>query len=119
MRLSIVALALLLAGPAVAQRPPAAAFAPEAEDPTTFPDFPGRDETFGFCAACHGFKLVAAQGMTREQWDGSLTWMTVRHAMPELEKAERDVILDYLAKAFPPKAPTGGRGGWRNPFQPQ
>lgn len=119
MRLSIVALALLLAAPAIAQRPPAAAFEPEAEDPTTFPDFPGRDEAFGFCAACHGFKLVAAQGMTREQWDGSLTWMTERHAMPELDKADRDVILDYLAKAFPPKAPAGARGGWRNPFQPQ
>ncbi len=92
---------------------------PEPEDMATFPDFPGRDETFGFCAACHAFRLVAAQGMTRDQWQSSLSWMTERHAMPALEPADRDVILDYLAKAFPPKAPTGGRGGWRNPFLPQ
>ena len=119
MRFFIVALALLFAVPAQAQRPPAAAFVPEAEDPATFQDFPGRDETFGFCAACHGFKLVAAQGMTRDQWDSSLAWMVDRHAMPELEPAERTVILDYLAKAFPPRAPAGGRGGWTNPFLPK
>jgi len=93
----------------------AAGFEPEAEDIATFPDFPGRDETFGFCAACHAFRLVAVQGMTRDQWDSSLTWMTDRHAMPELEPADRTIILDYLAKAFPPKAPAG----WRNPFLPR
>lgn len=97
----------------------ATAFQPEAEDPGSFPDFPGRDEAFGFCASCHAFRLVAAQGMTREQWLSSLAWMTERHAMPELDAADRDVIVDYLGKAFPPKAPAGGRGGWRNPFQPQ
>lgn len=97
----------------------ATAFQPETEDPAAFPDFPGRDETFGFCAACHAFRLVAAQGMSRDQWQASLVWMTDRHAMPELEPAERDVILDYLAKAFPAKPPAGGRGLWRNPFQPQ
>jgi len=95
------------------------AFQPAAEDPTAFPDFPGRDETVGFCAACHAFRLVASQGMSREQWQSSLAWMTDKHAMPELDPADRDVILDYLARAFPPKAPAAGRGGWRNPFQPQ
>lgn len=103
-----LAVALVTAGAAVAS-----------DDPTDYPDFPGRDETVGFCAACHTFRLVASQGMTREQWQASFTWMTDRHAMPELEPADRDVILDYLAKAFPPRAPAGGRGGWRNPFQPQ
>lgn len=97
----------------------AASFEPETEDPATFPDFPGREEAFGFCAACHAFRLVATQGMTRDQWQASLAWMTERHAMPELDAADRDVILDYLAKAFPPKASVGGRPGWRNPFQTQ
>lgn len=94
-------------------------FQPEEEDQATFPDFPGREEAFGFCGACHAFRLVAAQGMSRDQWQASLVWMTAKHGMPELEPAYRDVILDYLAKAFPQKPASGSRGGWRNPFQPQ
>jgi hypothetical protein len=106
----VLALGLALFGPLAAQEP---------EDINAFPDFPGREESFGFCAACHAFRLVAQQGLTREQWLASFTWMTERHAMPELEVADRDVILDYLAKAFPPRAPAiGGRAGWRNPFLP-
>ena len=42
-----------------------------------------------------------------------------RHNMPEIDPADRVGILDYLTKAFPPKAPTDGRPGWRNPFAPQ
>jgi cytochrome c5 len=118
-RAALLAGCVAATGPAIAQRPPAAAFEPAAEDPAAFPDVPGRDEAFGFCAACHAFRLVAAQGMTREQWDASLTWMTDRHAMPELDAADRGVILDYLARAFPPRAPAAGRAGWRNPFLPQ
>ncbi len=115
----VVLLGLVVAAvPSVAQQPPAAAFQPGQEDPATYPDFPGRDETFGFCAACHNFRIVAAQGMTRDQWDASLAWMTDKHGMPALDHAYRETILDYLAKAFPPRAPVGGRAGWRNPFAP-
>lgn len=102
-----------------AQVPPASSFEPKMESPETFPDFPGRDETFGFCAACHAFRLVASQGMTRERWDASLAWMSEKHAMPAPEPVERDVILDYLAKAFPPRESAGGRGRWSNPFTPR
>lgn len=105
-------------GSPVAQQPSATTFQPGQEDPAQYPDFPGRDETFGFCAACHNFRIVAAQGMTRDQWDGSLAWMTDKHAMPVLDDDYRRIILDYLAKAFPPRAPVGGRAGWRNPFAP-
>jgi len=108
---------VLWTGPVLAQAP--AGYVPPEEDEAAYPDFPGRDYAFGFCRACHGFKIVAAQGMTREQWDGSLTWMTQRHNMPELEKADRDVILGYLEKAFPPKAAPAGRPGWNNPFAPR
>lgn len=109
---------IAIASPAVPQRPPAATFEAQAEDPESFPDLPGRDEAFGFCAACHAFRLVASQGMTRDQWIVSLNWMTERHGMPVLEPADRKVVLDYLEKAFPPKAPDSGRGGWRSPFAP-
>ena len=103
---------LLLAGPAWAQD-----VAPS--DPADYPDAPGREEAVAFCGACHGMRIVASQGMTRVQWDESLKWMVLRHNMPELDKADLDVVLDYLERAFPPKATGGGRPGWNNPFAPR
>ena len=90
-------------------------FAPTDERVEDLPPGPGRDETFGLCTACHGFKLVANQGMGRGAWDDTLTWMTQRHNMPALHGAERALILDYLAAHYPPKAPARA-GGWKNPF---
>jgi hypothetical protein len=101
--------------PANAQ--PATGVRPNDETPEQYPAGPNREDTFYFCTACHGFRIVAAQGMSRARWDESLTWMTERHNMPKLEGEEREKILDYLATAFPERqrAP----GGWRNPFAPQ
>jgi hypothetical protein len=55
--------------------------------------------------------------MSREQWNDSLTWMTHRHGMVDIQGAERDLILDYLAKHYGPKPARAG--GFRNPFAPQ
>lgn len=96
----------------------ATAFTPGVERPEDLPEGRGRDETFYACTACHNFKLVAAQGMDRARWDDSLTWMTTRHNMADIRGPERDLILDYLAKHYPPRAPSRA-GGWRNPFAPQ
>ena len=115
---AVLAISVSLGISAGAQAPaPPRTFAPAAERPEDLPDAPGREETFYACTACHNFKLVAAQGMTRAQWDDSLTWMTTRHNMAELRGAERDLILDYLEKHYPPKTPARA-GGWRNPFAP-
>ena len=38
-------------------------FTPKDETPEDFPDASGREDAFYACTACHGFKLVAAQGM--------------------------------------------------------
>ena len=97
---------------------PTPAFSPSAETPDSLPEGPGREETFYACTACHNFKLVAAQGMSRAQWDDSLAWMTARHNMADIQGADRALILDYLEKHFPPRAPARA-GGWRNPFAPQ
>jgi hypothetical protein len=88
---------------------------PAEEGPEQYPAGPNRDDTFYFCTACHSFRLVAAQGMSRERWDESLTWMVSRHNMPDVQGPERTKILDYLAAAFPERkrAP----GGWKNPFE--
>jgi hypothetical protein len=91
-------------------------FEPRQEEPEEYPDLPGRDDTFYFCVACHNFKLVAQQGMSRHRWDSTLNFMTERHGMPKLEGKDREAILDYLEKAFPEsEAPRG----WQNPFLKQ
>lgn len=87
--------------------------APREEKVEDLPNLPGRDETFGLCAACHAYGIVSHQGLSRERWDETLTWMSERHNMPPLEGEDRKVILDYLAKAHPPKA---NQGGFKNPF---
>jgi cytochrome c553 len=111
---AIVAVLLLLASPSAGAQDPTGA--PNSEAPEQYPAGPNREQAFYFCTACHGFRIVAAQGMSRTRWDESLTWMTERHNMPKLEGQDREKILDYLATAFPERqrAP----GGWRSPFAP-
>ena len=89
---------------------------PPQEEPEQYPDGPNREDTFYFCTPCHSFKIVAAQGMSRERWDESLTWMVDRHNMPDVQGEDRNKILDYLASAFPERTE---RGGWKNPFAPK
>jgi hypothetical protein len=115
LRAGLLALLLAAAGAALAQPQ---AFVPQDEQLEDLPAGPGREETFGLCTACHGFKLVSSQGQTRGQWDDTLTWMTERHNMPDIQGEDRDVILDYLAQHYPPRAPSRA-GGWKNPFAPQ
>jgi hypothetical protein len=91
-------------------------FEPREEMPEEYPDFPGREDTFYFCSACHAFKLVAQQGMSRHRWDATLDLMTERHGMPKVEGQERAALLDYLEKAFPEAA---APRGWQNPFLKQ
>lgn len=101
---------LLAASLAQAQAP-----APAEETPEMFPAGPNRDEAFYACIACHNFKLVAAQGMSRDKWSETLDWMVRKHNMPELAAEEREKVLAYLAQSFPPRAPAQ-QGGWKNPF---
>ena len=115
-----LALGALLAPPPwpASAQVPGAIFVPRDETPEEFPAGSGREETFYACTACHNFKLVAAQGLSRERWDDTLTFMTTRHNMPALAGDERRLVLDYLETAYPPRAPAS-RGGWQNPFAPR
>ena len=106
---------MLLAVGALAQAP---GFSPRDEQVEDLPPGRGRDQTFGLCTACHNFRLVSAQGMSRARWDETMTWMTVRHNMPDIQGPDREMILDYLTTHYPPRAPAQG-GGFRNPFAPQ
>lgn len=87
------------------------------DTPESLPDFPGRDETFGYCVGCHSFKVVGRQGMDRNRWDATLSWMTEKHTMPAPDAETRKVLLDYLERAYPSKPPAPG-AGWVNPFAP-
>jgi hypothetical protein len=107
----LVLAALLFPGPVSGQAPQ---FVPRAENPEDYPPGPGREDTFYACTACHGFKLVAQQGMTRRQWDESIQLMIDKHKMPPLPAKERETVLDYLETTFPPRPPAGR--GWQNPF---
>ena len=111
MAASLALAAFLLVGAAFAQAPQ---FVPRDENPEDFPAGAGRDDTFYACTACHGFKLVAQQGMNRRQWEESLEWMTEKHGMPPLPEKEQKIVLDYLEKTYPPSTATGG--GFQNPF---
>jgi hypothetical protein len=101
-----------LPGASKAQQP---GFNPRDESVDDLPAGPGREETFYLCVACHAYRLVSNQGMTREKWDETLTWMRDRHKMTDLHGSDRELILDYLAQHHPPK-PATRQGGFRNPF---
>ena len=88
-------------------------FTPREESPEEFASGPGREETFYTCTACHNFKLVAQQGMSRRQWDETITTMNEKHNMPKLDDKERAVVLGYLEVAYPPRVQ---ERGWQNPF---
>jgi hypothetical protein len=90
-------------------------FTPTDESPDDLPAGHGREETFYACTACHGFKIVAQQGMTRAQWDESRSWMTTKHGMNALEGDDRKLILDYLEAQYPPTTRAGSRDS-PNPF---
>lgn len=101
--------------PAPDAAPVTPTFRPNDETPEDLPVASGREDTFYFCTACHGTAIIKAQGLRRDQWDESLTWMEGKHGMPRPDPALRAVMLDYLATALPPK-PAQQRG-WTNPFQ--
>lgn len=113
----LVAMTLFSFAPPPASTQPRS-FAPDEETPEQLPAGAGREKTFYACTACHNFRLVAAQGMSRRQWEDSLAWMTERHGMPPLHGEDRERVLSYLESTFPPRPPQARRG-WQNPFAPR
>ena len=103
----MVCLALAAAG-----RP--AAPARSEETPEALPPGEGREEVFHACTACHGTAVIRRSRLSREGWDELMDWMTEKHGMPRLEGEDRRVIVDYLARVFPPGTQQQRRGG--NPF---
>jgi hypothetical protein len=72
----------------------------------------GREETFYLCTACHGTAIISQQGLSRQRWEETFDWMIEKHRMPDPGAAERTLIVDYLASAFPSRQ----QRGRSNPF---
>jgi hypothetical protein len=86
---------------------PAAAEERAAETPEVLPEGPGREDTFYRCTACHSTAVISRSRLSRDRWDELMDWMTERHGMPPLEGEERQLVVDYLAGAFP-RVTSGG-----------
>ncbi|MEM9012940.1 MAG: aldehyde dehydrogenase [Pseudomonadota bacterium] len=60
----------------------------------------GVETTYFTCAGCHSERLVAQQGLSREDWDELLDWMIEEQGMGAIDEADRTEILDYLAEHY-------------------
>ena len=78
---------------------------PEPEDLGVMVAAPGASETFDACTPCHSERIVAQQGLTREQWDELFDWMVAEQEMEPITGNARAVILDYLAEHYGPDRP--------------
>ncbi|MDE0307472.1 MAG: cytochrome c family protein [Albidovulum sp.] len=61
---------------------------------------PGVQATFDACTVCHSERIVAQQGLSREQWGEQFEIMIDEHEMAPLQEKERAAVLDYLAKHY-------------------
>jgi hypothetical protein len=95
------------------------------ENPSVLPAGPHRDKVFHLCTGCHSSRLIRNQALSRERWDETLTWMSERHGMPELQGKEREQVLDYLAAHLGPASEEPKRSPFltqpqrKNPFAPE
>ena len=78
----------------------AAAAADEAPRFGVLKDSPGAALVYGFCGVCHSERIIAQQGLPREEWDELLTWMSEEHGMAEPPPKLRTQMLDYLAAHY-------------------
>jgi hypothetical protein len=73
-----------------------------AQSPPTLPEGPGKDLVEAVCTACHSLERVVAKRATKAEWQDKVLEMLQED--PDITQQERDQIVEYLAKSFPPKA---------------
>lgn len=54
------------------------------------------------CVACHGASLITQNHATRDGWLATIRWMQTTQNLRKFTSKEENVILDYLAKYYPP-----------------
>lgn len=72
------------------------------EDWDGLPPGKGREEVYYACQACHSLAIVKQQGLSREWWDDTLTWMVEEQNMAELDEEDRALVLEYLSTHYGP-----------------
>jgi len=105
MRVALIGVAAALVGIALVLSAPASSSYDET--PEVLAEGEGREETFYLCTPCHNTALIRRSGLTRQQWDELMDWMTERHGMNPLEGELRETIVNYLAQAYPPRRQRG------------
>ena len=58
----------------------------------------GGEEVVIFCAPCHSLKLVAQQGLSRNDWEETIQWMYDEQGMERMELADHELVLNYLSE---------------------
>jgi cytochrome c len=69
----------------------------------------GVDIVIAQCSYCHSPFLIMQQRLSRERWDSIIRLMVEERGMPEPDPADRQVILDYLARYFSGAPVAGGQ----------
>ena len=73
--------------------------AKEERDYQGLPPGEGIDLVLENCTACHSTDIIRENYMSRQAWDKTITWMQQKQGLKELDKKNRKIILNYLAKA--------------------
>ena len=67
----------------------------------SLPEGSGKELVEVICSSCHSTERIAAQHKTRPQWQDKVLEMLQEET--DVTQAEKDKIVDYLAKSFPAK----------------
>src|SRR5262245_18033059 len=67
----------------------------------TLPDGPNKALAKKICGSCHDTEMVAVNGRSRENWNGTIDEM-IGYGM-QISATDREQLLDYLATYLPPK----------------
>jgi competence protein ComEA len=68
---------------------------------SSFPDGPGKELVEVICTSCHTPDRILEQKLTRAEWKDKVLEMLQEE--PDVTEAERQRIVDYLARSFPKK----------------
>ena len=65
----------------------------------TLPEGPGKELVEVICSSCHDTVRIATKHWSKKEWEAKVLEMLQEE--PDVTQAERDRIVDYLAKSFP------------------
>ena len=68
-------------------------------------DEEGAEATHAHCTVCHSERLVAQQGLTRDEWEEVLEQMVEEHGMTPVGEPALGRILTYLSTHYGPDRP--------------